>query len=264
LFTEAQAAAPQCGEVVAIETRRGATTRYALGSSQLPGSIAVVLLVGGGGHLNLDDQGCPRALTGNSLVRSLPLFHEAGLMTALVDAPSTHPGEDGLGGYRITVGHAEDLGKIISDVRRRGYSPVWLIGTSRGAISAANAASRLAGSAAPDGLVLTSALMSGNPTSRVVWVAHSMFDLPLEAIRLPTLVVGHAEDQCARSPANLMNKIIARTNGSREQVVTVKGGPGMTGTSSTAACEGRSPHGFIEQEAEVTAGIVRFIRGGSY
>ncbi|MES2564173.1 MAG: hypothetical protein V4637_15795, partial [Pseudomonadota bacterium] len=153
---------------------------------------------------------------------------------------------------------------VISDVRRRGYGTVWVVGTSRGAISAVNAASRLTGAAAPDGLVLTSALMLGNPGSRVAWVAHSVFDLPLEAIRQPTLVVGHAEDKCARSPANLMDRIIARTNGAREQVVTVTGGPGMAGTSSSAACEGRSPHGFIEQEAEVAAGIIRFIRGENY
>ena len=42
------------------------------------------------------------------------------------------------------------------------------------------------------------------------------------------------------------------------------GGRGMpAGTqSSVDACDGRSPHGFVEQEAEVAAGIGRFIRSG--
>jgi hypothetical protein len=46
----------------------------------------------------------------------------------------------------------------------------------------------------------------------------------------------------------------------------VNGGPGVAaGTQvSIDACLGRSPHGFIEQEAEVAAGIARFIRGGRY
>ena len=142
-------AAPQadgCGEVVTIETHGRTTTRYALahpqGAPAQGGRIALVLLVGGGGHLDLDDKGCPRALTGNSLVRSLPHFHGAGFVTALVDAPSDHPGEDGLAGLRITTQHADDLGKVIADVRTRTNAPAWLVGTSRGTISAVNAAAR--------------------------------------------------------------------------------------------------------------------------
>ncbi len=42
------------------------------------------------------------------------------------------------------------------------------------------------------------------------------------------------------------------------------GGPGSVGgPPSVDACQGLSPHGFIEQETEVAAGIARFIRGGS-
>jgi hypothetical protein len=44
------------------------------------------------------------------------------------------------------------------------------------------------------------------------------------------------------------------------------GGPGAGagGQPSVDACQGRSPHGFVDQEGEVAAGIARFIRGGSY
>jgi hypothetical protein len=61
-----------------------------------------------------------------------------------------------------------------------------------------------------------------------------------------------------------MEEISARTKGARQQVVTVTGGPGQTGPPSINACEGRSPHGFVDQEAEVVAGIARFVRGGHY
>jgi hypothetical protein len=257
-----------CGEVVTIETHGRTTTRYTLAHPQgVPaqgGRIALVLLVGGGGHLDLDDKGCSRALTGNSLVRSLPHFHGAGFVTALVDAPSDYPGEDGLAGFRIATQHADDLGKVIADVRARTNALVWLAGTSRGTISAVNAAARLAGPSAPDGLVLTSALMSGGKGGQKPWVTQTVFNLPLESIRVPVLVVGHAADRCIRSPADLMNNIAARTQGAREQVVTVTGGPGYPGPPSVNACEGRAPHGFTQQEAEVAAGIARFIRGGSY
>jgi hypothetical protein len=265
---QAQSSAPAgCGEVVTLETHDRTTTRYAL-VARAPaapggGPIALVLLVGGSGHLNLDEQACPRALKGNSLVRSLPEFQGAGLSTALVDAPSDHTGEDGLGGFRIAPQHAADLGAVIADVRARTGGAVWLVGTSRGAISAVNAAARLTGPAAPDGLVLTSAVMVGSRGQKA-WVAHSVFDLPLEAITMPVLVVGHAADTCLRSPADQMARITARTAGAREQVVTVTGGPGRPGAPSLAACEGRTPHGFLDQEAEVAAGIARFVRGGAY
>jgi len=63
----------------------------------------------------------------------------------------------------------------------------------------------------------------------------------------------------------LMGLITARTNGSREQVVLVTGGAGAAlSTTSVSACEERTPHGFIGQEAEVASGIARFIQGGRY
>jgi hypothetical protein len=180
-----------------------------------------------------------------------------------MDAPSDHTGEDGLGSFRIAPQHAADLGTVIADVRARTGGAVWLVGTSRGAISAVNAAARLTGPAAPDGLVLTSAVMVGSRGQKAL-VAHSVFDLPLESIKMPVLVVGHAADTCLRSPADQMARITARTAGAREQVVTVTGGPGRGGAPSLAACEGRTPHGFLDQEAEVAAGIARFVKGGSY
>ena len=257
-----------CGEVVTVQTHDRSTARYTLarpGPGQAPGGpIALVLLPGGSGYVDLDTNGCAQALKGNSLVRSIPLFRAAGFFTALVDAPSDHQGQDGLGGFRVDKQHAEDLGKVIADLRSRTQASVWIVGTSRGAISAVNAAALLSGSSAPDGVVLTSALMSGQAGMRKAWVAHSVFDLPLESIRVPVLVVGHATDTCIRSPAQRMGEITARSNGAREQVVTVTGGPGGSRASGIAACQGRSPHGFIDQETEVAEGMARFIRGGAY
>jgi len=257
-----------CGEVITLETHNRSTTRYAFAppTGAAPGGpIALVLLPGGSGFSDLDEKGCARALRGNSLIRSVPLFTAAGFATAVVDASSNHHSDEGLGGFRTAAPHADDLGKVIADVRARTKGAVWIVGTSRGAISAVNAASRLTGPSAPDGVVLTSALMAGQPRARIPWVTQSVFDLPLEAIRMPVLVIGHAADTCVRSPPNLMGNITARTNGVREQVVTVTGGPGSRSTGPALdVCEGRTPHGFVDQEEEVAAGIARFVRGGSY
>lgn len=265
-FAQEACSTGRCGDLVTVDTHDGTTMRYALRQPQRAQSepaIVLVLLVGGSGYLNLDDQACPRALGGNSLVRSLAHFHDLGFITALIDAPSDHFGEDGLAGFRITPAHAEDLGKVIASLRTRFNTAVWLVGTSRGTISTVNAAARLSERSAADGIVLTSALMAGQNGAKKSWLAQSVFDIPLETIRLPILVVGHAADACLRSPASLMETIVARTQGAREQVVTL-GEAKQLGFASLQACEGRSAHGFIGQEVEVAAGIARFIRGGSF
>ena len=155
-----------CGEVMTIETHDRATTRYTLARAQgapaQDARIALVLLVGGGGNINLDDKGCPQSLSRNVPMRIRPLFHGEGFVTALVDAPSDLSGGDGLAGFRVAPQHADDLGKVIADVRTRTNGSFWLVGHSRGTISAANAAARLSGPVAPDGLVLMSAMMSGD------------------------------------------------------------------------------------------------------
>ena len=251
-----------CGEVVTVQTHGGTTTRYALVVPQ-GATAALVLLPGGNGHADLDARGCAQKLKGNSLIRSQELFQREGLATALVDAPSDHTGVEGLGGFRAQETHADDLGKVIADLRARVKAPVWLVGTSRGAISAANAAGRLSGPTAPDGVVLTSPVTVGTTGGRMAWTAQTVQDAPLERISLPLLLVGHAADACLRSPPSGLAGIAQRVKSSRVQSVTVTGGPGAR-QSGLAACEGRSPHAFVEQESEVAAGIARFVRGERY
>ena len=258
-----------CGEVIKIATHDRTTTRFSLArsgdSSVRQTGITLVLLVGGGGNINLDDNGCPRALSRNVLMRMVPLFHVEGFVTALVEAPSDTGDVDGLAEFRMFPQHAEDLAKVIVDLRNRTKGSVWLLGHSRGTISAANAGVRLSGEAAADGLVLISAMMSGDPKARKTLARQSVFDLRLESVKAPLLVVGHAADNCDRSPAALMGNISARTQSERKQVVTVPGGPINPGRATNlAACEVGEPHDFVAQEAEVAAGIARFILGGKF
>lgn len=253
-----------CGQVIELPAHNGNSQRYALTHPAGKPDAALVLLAGGGGRLALDASGCPTALAGNSLVRMRSLFLAAGFATAYVDAPSDHAGEDGLGAFRATPAHADDLGRVIRDLRQRTGAAVWVIGTSRGAISAANAASRLQGTERPDGVVLTSPVSIGTPQGRKSWTAQTVFDTPLSAIQIPLLAVGHAADACQRSPANLVERIVSMSTSERRQSAIVEGGPGTAVAPGLAACEGRSPHGFLEQETEVVAGIARFVRGERY
>lgn len=254
----------KCGQLISLSGHEGSTLNYTLAGPSAGAKAALVLLPGGGGYLNLDREGCPERLKGNSLVRKQSLFHEKAFLTALVDASSDYQGNAGLAGFRIHKDHAEDIGKVIADLRKRTALPVWLVGTSRGAISAANAASRLSGVFAPNGLILTSPVTSGFEGGRKPWVAQTVFSKDLQAIRIPFLVVVHADDMCIRTPPDLAPRVIGESGSPRGQSVAVSGGPGWSGGQSVEACKGRSPHGFLDQEADVVAGIARFIGGQKY
>jgi hypothetical protein len=91
-----------------------------------------------------------------------------------------------------------------------------------------------------------------------------VFDLPLTDIAQPLLVVVHAQDNCLRSPPTESARVIGATRSVRAQAVSVTGGPGVRTADPLQACEGRSPHGFAEQEADVAQGIARFVRGARY
>jgi hypothetical protein len=259
----------RCGELLTVATQSGASMRYAVAaprSAATPGArSALVMLIGGGGFIDLNDRGCPQRLNGNSLVRMSPLLRDAGIATVLVDVPSNLRGEEGLGGFRIAAEHSDHLGMVIAELRARGVTSVWLIGHSRGTISAVNAAARLTGPAAPDGVVLLSPMLVGDPKARKVWVGQSVFSVDLDAIKAPLLVIGHAADNCVRSPADRLGSITAKTRTARQQAVSVTGGPIAPGRPpGIPACEVGEPHDFVDQEAEVAAGILRFMRGGSY
>ena len=263
----AATAADVCGEAVTLTTRGSTTMRYSFaeGKPAPGGPITLVMLIGGGGYMDIDDMGCPRLLSRNVLIRMRTILNEAGVSTALVDSPSDLRTDEGLGVYRIAADHAQDLGMVISQVRARTKGPVWIAGHSRGSLSAANAAARLTGPAAPDGVILLSAMYVGDMKARRAWAAHTVFFTDLEKITIPVLVIGHAADNCVRSMPDQMSNVTAKTRGVRQQAVTVTGGPVAPGRSpSMAACEVREPHDFVEQEADVAAGIARFIRGGNY
>ena len=72
--------------------------------------------------------------------------------------------------------------------------PVYLVGTSRAALSVANAAVRLTGAQRPDALVITSGMLM-HVANHQPSVQRNVAGL--ERITQPTLLVSHADDLCA-------------------------------------------------------------------
>jgi pimeloyl-ACP methyl ester carboxylesterase len=245
--------------VVDLQTRPGVTTRY-LALAPARSRAAVLLFTGAQGLANIPDRPGPGwARKGAFVVRSRALFRDQGLFVAVVDAPSDH--RDGLGGFRASAEHAQDIAAVIADIRKRtGGLPVWLVGTSRGTLSAANAAWRLERPQAADGLVLTSTVTRPGGRQSGPGGTLNIFDMSLSRIRIPTLIVHHRDDGCRVTPAVDVGALQAKLAGApRTEVMLFSGG----NPPQSDACEALSEHGFFGIEAQVVEAIAGWVLKGN-
>ena len=173
-------------KVVDIPTRPGVTQRMLILSPPEPKAI-VILIPGGHGGLQIFSNGSFKWGEGNFLVRTRQLFADKGLTVAILDAPSDRQTSPFLSGFRQTPEHAEDIKAVIAWLRVQSKIPVWLVGTSRGTQSAAYTAIQLSGAHGPDGIVLTSTILT-DAKGRAVPA------MPLDRLRIPVLVVHHERD----------------------------------------------------------------------
>ena len=213
---------------------------------------AIVLFAGGHGAIDLSASAGGSSIgwgKNNFLVRTRADFARAGLLVAVVDAPSDHSSSTGmLGGFRASKEHAQDIDAVVRYLKGRVDVPVWLVGTSRGTESAANAAIRVSGVA---GLVLTSSLTQPNKKGVEVLA------MKLEDIRVPTLVVAHQDDECEHTPPADASRLVKRlVNSPRVELKMLHGGK----PAKSAACEALSAHGFFGIEQEAVDTIVQFIK----
>ena len=230
-------------KVVDIPTRRGVTQRLLVLAPEKPKAIAI-LLAGGHGGLQITADGSFGWGKGNFLVRSRQLFADQGLLVVVVDAPSDRQGPPYLAGFRGTREHVMDLKAVIAWCRKQADVPVWLVGTSRGTESAAYTATYLTGKDGPDGLVLTSTILTDTKE-------FSVPVLQLDRIKIPVLVVHHVNDGCSHCPYASISLVMDKLTGaSKKQLLPVKGG-----TSRGDPCEAYSYHGFNGIEPEVAKKI---------
>src|SRR5277367_4132531 len=150
----AAALAPPAGaeDFVSLPTRPGVTQSFYLTKPEAPAVASLILFPGSGGKLT--GYGPAKPKDGNFLVRSRNLFVAQGFIVAVIDAPSDQPG--GMRDFRVSAEHRYDIASVIAYLRQAASVPVWLVGTSRGTLSAANGATLETGG--PDGLVLTSSV----------------------------------------------------------------------------------------------------------
>jgi hypothetical protein len=204
---------------------------------------AAVLFTGGAGAVGLSTKGIPRP-GANFLVRSRVLFNTEGIATAVIDAPS-HLKEMN-DAHRMSARHADEVAAVVRDMRRSfPRIPVYLVGTSRGTVSAAYAGAALG--AEIDGVVLTSSLFNATRTGPGI----SGFDYARLQSRL--LFVHHVDDGCFATPYPM-----AERAASGYALVTVRGGD----APRSGPCDPFSPHGFLGVERPTVRAIVAWMLEG--
>lgn len=234
-------------KVADIPTRPGVSQRMVVLSPQNP-KAAVILFAGGHGGLQISQKGSFRWGENNFLVRTRQLFADQGLFVTVVDAPSDRQSPPYLGGFRQRPGHVADIKAVIAWVRGQIKVPVWLVGTSRGTQSAAYIATELDGPEGPDGLVLSSTILTeekGRPVPA----------MPLGKLRIPVLVVHHELDGCSHCSFNDVPNLMEKLSGvPKKQLLSFK-----DGQNHGDPCEALAYHGFNGLEREVVAQTAKWI-----
>ena len=236
-------------ELVQLPTRPDVIQPFWLMTPPGPPVATVILFTGGNGILQSAQRPVLRGK--NFLIRSRDKFAAAGFLVASVDAPSDHG--EGLGEFRTSAEHAQDIAAVIAYVRQKANVPVWLVGTSMGTVSVASVAARLK-QGGPDGLVMTSSIVASNRL-----VASIQDTIDVSVITQPTLFVHNKEDACIATPFSSVPALMNRfTHAQRKELIAVSGGD----PPQSIPCEALSRHGYFGIEDQVVTAIARWIKGG--
>ena len=218
---------------------------------------SVILLAGGHGNLALGKDGSIGWGSGNQLVRTRRDYARAGFVTIVPDAsPDMKQGGGVKSGYRWSSEFATDIGAWVKHARGR-KAPVHLVGTSRAALTVAKVGTQVTGEGRPDTLTITAGM-----------IVHVTNDQPsaernvgnLGRITQPTLLLWHAKDACAYTPASSAERAKKALSGaSKVDVVLLSGGSAGSGNP----CEAKSHHGFLGIDDEVVRTVTAWLKANS-
>lgn len=240
-------------EIVSLPTRPGVTQPiFVTGMLGRQPAAVALLFPGGGGYIHLRSEGGQNRFdAGNFLVRARLDFIRNQIQPVIFEAPSDQQSGDGMSdAFRASAEHMADIRAVFAELRRRFPAlPVFIIGTSRGTLSAAYAARALGAEA--KGVVLTASLFLRDNRS----TAGSLSLYDWKAIAIPLLFVHHREDRCAFTPYAEAAKLAARF-----PLISVKGGkPPQSGP-----CDALAQHGFFGMEPRTVDAIAAWIFGRGY
>jgi predicted alpha/beta-hydrolase family hydrolase len=237
-------------EIVTLPTRPGVTQSYFL--TRIPKDLRAVAVLG---LLQLrNEDGKIRFSMDNFLVRSRSEFIKRNGVAAILDAPSDQQRNCGMTDeFRRGELHLTDISIVVDDLGKRFPSkPIFLVGTSRGSVSAAALGARFGQKIA--GVVLTSSMFrAASSKSNEPGPGLSRFDFA--TIKVPTLFVHHVSDQCETTPYSDAARL-----SDQFPLITVFDGD----SAQSKPCDPFSAHGFFKREAETVEQIVNWMLKKEY
>jgi alpha/beta superfamily hydrolase len=174
---------------------------------------------------------------------------DADVAEVVVDAPSDRQGPQGMSDeFRLGPDHLADMRAVLADVKKRFPDDrVFLVGTSRGTISAAALAAKLGGEV--QGAILTSTVTQRDRDGQAL----STFNFA--SIKLPVLLVHHRDDGCKPSAYWAVERLAKSW-----PLISVSGGdPPQSGP-----CDPQSPHGFFGRDAAVAKAMKDWMMGREF
>jgi len=237
-------------EIVTVSGRNGETQSYLLMHNAPRPKAVAVMFPGGEGLLKLSSEGGSVKFSQgkNFLVRTRGLFRDAEVAVAIVDSPSDHQRAGMDDGFRTGRAHVEDVSAVVKDLRARfPGAKIFLIGTSRGTLSAASVGRALGETV--DGVILTSSIFYGGRFG----IGLSGFNFG--GIKAPVLFVHHVYDGCRSCPYR-----DAQSLASRFPLISVSGGK----PAESDPCEALAAHGYFGKEAETVQAIKDWMLGRPY
>jgi predicted esterase len=228
-------AGARAAETITVASTRPGVTLPLLVETPAEPRAVVLLFAGGNGGVRFASS-APMTYSGNFLVRARGEFVANGIASAVVGASSDRTAPDWLTDtFRTSAEHAQDIGVAVEVLRTRFRRPVWLVGTSRGTLSAAAVGLQLGHRI--DGVVLTAAM-------------NSIKALEIDRFEVPVLIVHHERDTCWVTDYRDLHQVTSKLKAPRSEVLTFSGG-----RSEGPACEAMAFHGFNGIEAEVIRAI---------
>ncbi|QWD90484.1 alpha/beta hydrolase [Polynucleobacter sp. MWH-Braz-FAM2G] len=223
-------------QVIDVPYKDDAPTRTLL--TPVKNAKAVVLLFpGGGGVLNLKDDGSTKNF--HTFVRSKDLWAQYGIDSVLVDTPYDLGG--GMRNSRSIRDHQQRILNVVNYYKEKLNLPVWIFGHSMGTVS------------------VTEFVNGGKEKEKLiagVIVAGTYRSATIDSdVKVPVLAVHHVDDGCASTPIATSERIIdSRPKQSNSQFIQIDGG-----ISEGDVCGSKAYHGFNQRESELIRVVAQFI-----
>ena len=223
-------------QVIDVPYKDDAPTRTLL--TPVKNAKAVVLLFpGGGGVLNLKDDGSTTNF--HTFVRSKDLWAQYGIDSVLVDTPYDLGG--GMRNSRSIRDHQQRILNVVNYYKEKLNLPVWIFGHSMGTVS------------------VTEFVNGGKEKEKLiagVIVAGTYRSATIDSdVKVPVLAVHHVDDGCASTPFATSERIIdSRPQQSNSKFIQIDGG-----ISEGDVRGSKAYHGFNQRESELIRVVAQFI-----